>query len=338
MAENTKIEWAHHTFNPWWGCSKISHGCANCYAEALDKRTGGAHWGPNADRRRTGADNWKLPLRWNCKAAAEGTRYRVFCASMADVFDDHPSILPEWRDDLWRLIEATPHLDWLLLTKRPANIMRMIPNRWRDRLPDHVAVGATVVNVGEYDRKIPELLEVPARLRFLSIEPLLASFNINSIYQGTEIIKPLAGVTWYPTPPDWPTQGLTARHSPKIHWVIVGGESGPGARPMHPDWVRLIRDQCAAAGVPFFFKQWGAWETVYDRDHDDPDWRRCPREHGDSARYLNLAGGTGFHGERVVFVRRRSKQSTGRLLDGITHDGLPDFQPVRPTNAAQVQA
>lgn len=305
MGAETKIEWAHHTFNPWWGCSKISLGCANCYAEALDKRTGGAHWGPKADRRRTGHDNWKLPLRWNRKAAAEGKRYRVFCASMADVFDDHPSILPEWREDLWALIEATPHLDWLLLTKRPENIMGMIPDRWRERLPDHVAVGTSIVNQAEADTKIDLLKLVPARVRFLSMEPLL----------GPVVLKP-----------EW--RAL-------LEWVIVGGESGPGARPMHPDWVRSIRDQCAAAGVAFFFKQWGEWApqigAVDGWEIDDNpevsrfdhlEWDDAEQSWGKPFRPLWCDFQDG-NCDELHTVSRIGKRRAGRLLDGITHDAFP---------------
>jgi protein gp37 len=314
MGADAKIEWTDHTFNPWWGCTKVSPGCTNCYAEALDRRTGGSHWGPKADRRRTGPDNWKLPLRWNRKAAAEGKRYRVFCASMADVFDDHPSILPEWREYLWALIEATPHLDWLLLTKRPANIMKMIPERWRDRLPDHVAVGATVINQAEADANILKLLMVPARVRFLSMEPLLGPVDLTRIVLGT-------GDADLPASPEiqkiaFTMNALTGAPKtgiPGLDWIIVGGESGPGARPMHPDWVRQIRDQCAAAGVPFFFKQWGEWAPPSVYGADTPST-------------LRLRGGA--EGRYHVFedhqqMSRIGKRDAGRMLDGVAHDAHP---------------
>lgn len=126
MAENSGIEWTHHTFNPWIGCTKVSPACDQCYAEEWNRRyEGGKNWGPHADRRKT--KSWSAPLKWNREAEAKGLRYRVFCASLADVFDNHKSILPEWRAELWLLIKATPHLDWLLLTKRPQNIW--VPNK-----------------------------------------------------------------------------------------------------------------------------------------------------------------------------------------------------------------
>ena len=222
MAETT-IEWADFTFNPWTGCTKVSPGCDHCYAEGWAKRSGHVEWGPHAARRRTAAATWQAPLKWNLAAAQAGRRARVFCASLADVFDNHPSIKLGWRDDLWKLIAATPHLDWLLLTKRPQNVGRFVPG-WMGphSWPSNVWLGTTAENQAEADRRTAHLARIPARVRFLSCEPLL------------EGIKPnLDG----------------------IHWVICGGESGPGARPMHPDWARSLRDQCAMEGVPFFMKQ-----------------------------------------------------------------------------------
>lgn len=223
MAENSKIEWTTHTFNPWIGCTKVSGACDFCYAEAWDFRFGGNRWGPHAPRTRT--KTWGNPVKWNRAAEGAPERPRVFCASLADVFDNHKSIAPEWRGDLWALIEATPNLDWLLLTKRPQNIERFIPAAWRDRgCPLNVWIGATVENQEEFDRRVPHLRAVKARVRFLSMEPLLGSVNLDSCYG--------------------------------IDWVITGGESGPQYRPANPDWFRSLRDQCARARVPFLFKQW----------------------------------------------------------------------------------
>ncbi len=225
MAANTKIEWAHHTFNPWVGCTAVSPACDHCYAENWAKRTGQAHlW--KGDRRRTSETNWRQPLKWNRQAEVDGTRCRVFCASLADVFDNQVSQI--WRSDLFALIEDTPHLDWLLLTKRPQNIQKMIWPKWDARLPRNIWLGTTAENQQEANRRIPHLLETPAAVRFISAEPLLGAIEFEP---------------WLD----------------RIDWIIVGGESGPGARPMHPDWARSIRDQCAAAGTAFFFKQWGAW-------------------------------------------------------------------------------
>lgn len=250
MAENSGIEWTHHTFNPWIGCTKISPACDHCYAEAWDARglQGQAtRWGPHADRTRTGAANWNKPRAWDRKAAAEVRRYRVFCASLADVFDNHRSIDTVWRVGLWRLIAETPNLDWLLLTKRPQNIVKMLPDAygcglpvWGDGWPN-VWLGTTVENQVEADRRIPALLSVSARVRFLSCEPLIGPVDIGApvrkaLFSGA--IKPMGDGTR------------------PLSWVITGGESGPDYRPADPDWFRSLRDQCAAAGVPFLFKQW----------------------------------------------------------------------------------
>jgi protein gp37 len=219
MADNSAIAWTNHTFNGWIGCTKVSAGCDNCYAEAdFDHRKHWVHWG-NHPRRRTSVSTWQNPVRWNRKAATAGARPRVFCSSLSDVFDNQAP--EEWRHDLWRLIRGTPNLDWLLLTKRPQNIQKMLPPDWDNGWP-HVWLGTTTENQTEADRRIPHLRSVPAVVRFLSCEPLL------------EPIQPdLAG----------------------IDWLICGGESGPGARYMEPAWARSLRDQCEGAGVAFFMKQ-----------------------------------------------------------------------------------
>lgn len=307
MAENSKIEWTHHTFNPWIGCQKVGPGCDHCYAEAMmDTRLGRVEWGPHAARSRTSHSYWRKPLAWSAAAKAAGQRHRVFCASLADVFDNHASILPEWRDDLWSLIAATPHLDWMLLTKRPGNIANMLPVPFDfEKQYPNVWLGCTVVNQAEADRDVPKLLAVPAAVRFLSMEPLLGQVDLTR---------------WIGVEGDGAGVGFG------LDLVICGGESGPGARPMHPDWARSLRDQCVAAGVPFFFKQWGEWESSLDRDRDDPDWRAdysanyvdCGK-----SKWLNLAGGCGFHGERFHVMRRVGKKAAGRLLDGRTWDQMP---------------
>lgn len=289
MAANTKIEWADHTFNPWVGCSKVSAGCANCYAEEMmDKRYGRAQWGDNGTRVRTSDANWKKPLQWNKAAAAAGERHRVFCASLADVFEDRDE-LKSWRDDLFRLILATPNLDWLLLTKRPENVRRMMPFHNCELPLPNVWIGTSVENQEQADKRIPELLMIPAKVRFLSIEPLLGQVDLKL----------------------WQSEGLPIDAEPfreradLLHWVIVGGESGRDARPMHPDWVRSIRDQCQAADVPFFFKQWGEFSpyvkvvegnTIIDKELD------------------------GGH------VTRVGKHAAGRKLDGQIHDAVPEVK------------
>jgi protein gp37 len=243
MAENSKIEWCDHTFNPWIGCQKVSAACDNCYAEAWDHRFGGHRWGPGAQRTRTSIANWRKPIGWNKAAATAGARHKVFCASLADVFDNQ--VPDDWRADLWQLIRDTPNLDWQLLTKRPQNIPRFVPDDWENYdgggygYPN-VWLGTTVENQAEADRRVEALVEYPAVAHFLSCEPLLEPVVIPKTWLGRRDPKRHKGTAW-----DWTG----------INWVIAGAESGPGARPMDPDWARDIRDQCKAAGVPFFMKQ-----------------------------------------------------------------------------------
>lgn len=302
MAENTKIEWAHHTFNGWIGCTKVGPGCDNCYAADLAQARLGVPWGAGQPRRRTAASTWKQPLRWNKRAAKEGVRYRVFCSSLADVFDNEVA---------------------------------------SGRLPDNVWLGITVVNQTEADRDIPKLrllrtlYDLP--VAFLSIEPMLSPIDLSLLFYNEcpnwldedghpPIIQRDCGAQECCSTCDF--TGISDELG--INWVICGGESGPRARPMHPDWARSLRDQCAGAGVPFLFKQWGEWEASLDRERDDPDWRAdyCndyvddQSERGKS-RWLNLAGGCGFHGERFHVMRKVGKKAAGRLLDGVQHDGVP---------------
>lgn len=238
MAENTGIEWAKSTFNPWIGCTKVSPACDNCYAEEWNKRyDGGKNWGPHAPRRRT--KTWSGPRKWNKEAAAAGVRHRVFCASLADVFDNHKSIEQQWRDDLWALIRETPDLDWMLLTKRPQNIKKMLPDDWGTGYKN-VWLGATVENQIEANRRVPHLLDVPAHIRFLSCEPLLGPLVLETY--GQHWLGP-------------PTQKAGMNRG--VDWVIAGGESGSHFRNTDPEWFRSLRDQCSAAGAAFLFKQWG---------------------------------------------------------------------------------
>jgi protein gp37 len=246
MGQNTAIEWCDHTFNPWWGCTRISAGCQNCYAEKLAKRLGKAEWGNDAERVVASTKVWNDPIRWQRMAQRYNRRYRVFCSSMADVFEDRRD-LDQHRARLWELIAATPRLDWLLLTKRPGCINKLIPQSWaRDSLPRNVGVGTTIEMLGQGER-LEQLCSVTAHMRFVSCEPLLTMVAL-----GLEGMLPKTVETSY----------MHASVADHIHWVIVGGESGSGARPMHPDWVRSIRAECERASVPFFFKQWGAWQPV----------------------------------------------------------------------------
>lgn len=302
MAERTGIEWTDATFNPWIGCTKVSPGCANCYAETRDKRWNGGtpiHWGPGAPRQRT--TTWAQPRAWNKKAEATGRRVRVFCASLADVFD--AEIPPEWRADLWRLIRETPKLDWQLLTKRPENILSMLPPDWGHGY-SNVWLGTTTEDQKRADERIPLLTRVPAAVRFLSCEPLLGPISFRPQADNVADMVRLM------------ESGDAARPAllDGIHWVIAGGESGPGARAMHPDWARSIRDQCVAAGVPFFFKQWGEFA--------DPDHTSVPRDAAfglNTIHWIEPSGarvGSDKKGPNACMMFRFGKKANGRELDG----------------------
>jgi protein gp37 len=320
MSDTTNIEWADSTFNPWEGCTKVGPGCDHCYAENRNARFAGGqaiNWGPGAPRRRTTPANWRKPLQWEREAAAfqaeHGRCRRVFCASLADVFDNE--VDPAWRDDLWQLIQDTPSLDWLLLTKRIGNVFRFLPDGWalgHGAWPN-VWLGATIVNQAEAERDIPKLLALPARIRFLSMEPLLGPVDL-TIYH--DWLGRSEGGMWCPDCPEdgvgidpdehHGCQGEVVDAAPYdgIDWVIVGGESGPGARPMHRDWARSLRDQCAAAGVPFLFKQWGEWAPNWLIDDED-----------------------GSETPDSIWMDHMGKKTAGRLLDGAEHNGFPRSSP-----------
>lgn len=248
MGENTDIAWAHHTHSPWEGCTKVSPACDNCYAEVRNQRFyKGAHWGPHADRRRMSDATLRKPYKWNREAEALGERYRVF-PSLCDPFDNHKSILPEWRDEHWQMIRDTPHLDHLLLTKRPQNIQKYLPEDWGDGYPN-VWLGTTVENQEEADRRIPHLLSVPALVHFLSCEPIVDRISLLDVRAGPVRMNSLRGTHWN-------SKGETvATEQRSIGWVVAGGESGPNYRPGKIAWFRSLRDQCHSASVPFLFKQ-----------------------------------------------------------------------------------
>lgn len=235
MGENSKIEWTTHTHNPWIGCARVSSACEHCYAEAMATHYRWAKWGTanaGGTRHVTGAASRREPLKWNREAHRTATRARVFCASLADLFEDFGGLtdagttLDQERERLFQLIEQTEHLDWLLLSKRPENIASMIPAAWRLTMPPNVWLGTTVEDQRRADERIPHLLRHRSVVRFLSVEPQLGPIDLGRYLDG-------------------------------IDWVICGGESGAGSRPTQVAWARSIRDQCASAGVSFFFKQWG---------------------------------------------------------------------------------
>ena len=335
MSENTKIEWCDHTFNPWEGCQKVGPGCDHCYAETRNARFGGGtaiNWGPGAERRRTSASNWNKPKAWNAAHAEffaqHGRRQRVFCASLADVFDN--AVPVQWRIELMKLITETRNLDWLLLTKRIGNAAPMLETAfravhqgregWAENILPNVWIGATVVNQEEADRDIPKLLAVPAAKRFLSMEPLLGAVDLGlqcENWSDDIVMDPETGARECCKACDFTGIGKA------IDWIIVGGESGPGARPMHPDWARSLRDQCASAAVPFLFKQHGEWlATAFcsDKQADIPY---------KDLLYIGRDGRSHDGGDGIDFfggdeeTARIGKKAAGRLLDGIEHNGFP---------------
>lgn len=258
MGDVTGIQWTDHSFNPWMGCQRVSPGCENCYAEALvTTRMKLPVWGAPkpTERKRTAVANWRKPLAWDRAAAKAGKRARVFCASLADVFEDHPS-LPAWRADLFKLIEQTPNLDWQLLTKRPENLRKMLPASWLETPRPNVWLGTTVEDMLRARRRVLHLLETPAALRFLSVEPQLEAIDLTAISQWDPIDEndPLAVLDALRGHVKGPDDMLGAT----VGWVIVGGESGAGARPFDLEWSRSIVAQCRGAGVPVFVKQMGA--------------------------------------------------------------------------------
>jgi len=221
MGDVTNIGWTHHTFNGWWGCRRVSDGCDHCYAAALDKRTGGDHWGATEPRTMSEA-YWKRPLQWQRAALAEGKRHLAFAGSMCDWADKNA---PDGQlERLWGVIRATPDIDWQLLTKRAPNIVRSLPPDWGHGY-DNVWLGVTVENRAQGLPRLARLREIPAKVRFISAEPLLEDLG---------------------------DVDLTG-----IDWVIIGGESGPLARIMAPSWALRLIAHCREQGVPVFFKQWG---------------------------------------------------------------------------------
>lgn len=319
MAETTKIEWADATFNGWIGCTKVSPACANCYAATYGNRFG-VKWGKGNPRRRTSEAKWREPIAWNRKAEREGTRPRVFCSSLADWLDDE--VPARWLADLLALIARTPALTWMLLTKRPelwrARIGAALadpspdePDRagferclreWLDGTahPKNVWIGCTAEDQKRADERLAHLVAIPAEIRFLSCEPLLGPiylskmkvrcgrcflFADNTIGGGHTLLGPRDG-----------------HHG--VHWIIAGGESGPGARPSHPDWFRSLRNQAQLHRAAFHFKQWGEWGDgeLHERWTDDLGHEAVDDTNG---------------------CQRVGKKVAGREIDGRTWDEFP---------------
>lgn len=257
MAENSAIQWCHHTFNAWWGCARVSPGCRHCYAADLAHRYGHDVWHRKGERRMLSDQNWAKPIKWNRDAEKARQPALVFCSSMADVFEDHPvpevnTQLDAARARLWDLIEKTPWLRWQLLTKRPQNVQRMVP--WGDDWPTAVWLGVSAEDQRRASERLPLLLGIPARTRFVSAEPLLEQIDLSPwmprTFERQQRGYWLYGRGLFGEDKLW-LPGLS------ISWVICGGESGPKHRPMDIAWARSLRDQCADWGVPFLFKQHG---------------------------------------------------------------------------------
>ena len=239
--QDSKIAWTNHTFNIAWGCTKVSPGCKNCYADTLSTRYGQNVWGPNNPRRVLSDKYWREPLRLNEQARKAGERRRVFSSSMCDILEDHPAIT-EQRGRLWELIRLTPWLDWQLLTKRPERYLECLPQDWGDGYPN-VWVGTSIEN-DDYVSRADHIRSIPAAVRFISYEPALG---------------PL---------PSLDLEG--------IDWVIYGGESGPGFRGHDLEWPRDMRRRCEAAGVAFFYKQSAAIRTEMGTELDGEIVRNYP--------------------------------------------------------------
>jgi protein gp37 len=332
--ENTRIEWCDHTINFWWGCTKVSPACLNCYAQKRDahlhpsvpmeyrfqnERSQAAHWGPNAPRwmrvEAAVAEAMKLAHK-----AAGGPRPRVFASSMSDLFEDRPD-LDEARLEAFDTMRQTPGMDWLLLTKRPELVMDLIARakflavekgrdpRWsltfawldawtNGHAPENVWMGTTVENQEWAEKRLGWLINIPAKVRFLSVEPMLGPIDLDGIwgYPGSAEGEDLER---------WP-----------IHWVIAGGETKSGSRPPDIRWFRSLRDQCWKARVPFFFKAWGDWAPAMG----DLWWNPLP----DGPQFMTRAGARDCRalGDGYGAVRLGAKH-TGSLLDGCEHKEFP---------------
>ena len=395
MGQDSNIEWTHHTFNPWRGCTKVSAGCANCYAAVnMSVKLHGIKWGPQGERVVKADPAWNDPLKWDRAAAAAGERHRVFCLSLGD-WAEGADTMPDTsvgpiraaRLRMLALTYNTPNLDWLLLTKRPENVVPILTDlrdahdlnmlgrtrhflaEWvAGRPPANVWLGTSVEDQPSYDARVSELIQIPAAVRFLSMEPLLGP---------VEIRMPDFGYWRCPAcgdARDWDNHApLTFRDRDGVnddvichgrivdggedgpcdnvcpmpfhrhlHWVIVGGESGPHARPMHPDWASSIRRQCAAAGVPFHFKQWGEWVGGLDfasceDDDAGPPGVYATLQNGTVARENALPDGAWHNwadegdaiGVNDPVSVRVGKKAAGRLLDGAEHNGLPTAEVAR---------
>jgi protein gp37 len=323
MGFKTGISWTDHTFNTHWGCTPTpgDPACTNCYALRDSRRFGLDIFGANRPRRFFGAEHWREPLKWDRLAAREGRMHRVFCNSMGDVFEDYRAPagsetagLEYWRQRLWDLIRATPHLFYLILTKHPENIPHMLPDSLAPT--QNLALGVTAANQEWAERRLPLLFQVPAALYFVSIEPQLGMLDLSRLaLSGGKTMNALSGAVSSP-------EGGVETSGPRLGWVISGGESGPRARPTHPEWPRSLLRQCRSHQVPFFYKQVGEWAPVSN----------YPPQAGDLQVFVD---GTTAQDERrweaiavghLVTMRRVGRKAAGDLLDGEQHHEVPDLE------------
>jgi protein gp37 len=375
----SSIEWTQATWNPIVGCSIVSPGCTNCYAMKMAARIEGMNAEAYASGRKPTAPQYDGTTKnvngnnvWTGKLSLAGestlleplrrrkpTTY--FVNSMSDLF-----LAPwEWIDQAFCVMAQTPHHTYQILTKRGKEMreycsrfgnvvtiaddkiseMKIVPGGIVKVWPlPNVWLGVSTERQKEADERIPHLLATPAAVRFISAEPLLGPIDLTRLAfkktceckQHSPTLDALEATVFCAGC----CEGAERLDFGKLDWVIVGGESGPGSRPMHPDWARSLRDQCLAAGVPFFFKQWGNWFPLIDRDAIDPDWRRnygIVNSQPDKYQILNFAGGTGFHGERVHLMQRLGKKDSGRVLDGLVHDEMPAAFTGRRSIADQLE-
>ena len=350
MGDKTKIEWTDATWNPVIGCSKVSAGCQNCYAESVAKRFGkeGEYYGEVIS-----SNGYGTPIKWSGNTVRKDPEFNplrvrksrtIFVCSMGDLF--HESVPDEWIDDVMAVIAMTPQHRYMILTKRPKRMkdyfgqddkraIKIMTSlfMWQDELVDspdydfsvdnkvnralarlsldggwplsNLALGVSIEDQKSADERIPILLRTPAAKRFVSYEPALGPVDLMDI--SFNVPGGEAHISALDCDVDLDDDELF--HGVTLDLVIAGGESGPKARPMHPDWARSMRDQCKITGVPFHFKQWGKW--VYPSQMTEKTFRAWDYWHGTENHHPKPWGFT--------------KQQAGRLLDGVEHNGVIDW-------------
>jgi protein gp37 len=363
MAANSNIEWTDATVNFWWGCTKVGPGCDHCYAETLSNRFDSPSlWGVGAPRRKI---NGAVALLQKLNKASDPAKpTRVFIQSMSDLFDNEVNL--DWFHEAWYNIKRATNLEIQIVTKRISMVGRRLTAINERHWPQHVGLMVTVCNQAEADRDIPRLIAHKSNFSIpwvgLSCEPLLGIVDLTWIAEPDDIkdgvIDALLGCNWVMAEKGYPYQSAHPdRHyvksrrvvsssyeinqNRKLDWVVCGGESGTGSRPMHPDWARTLRNQCAAAGVPFFFKQWGDFKEldnldgttdtkVVDADSGEADdWlARCK-----APTFLSVDGQRFHHVDDIPenklarLLDHIGKTAAGDLLDGVQHHNWPETKP-----------